>query len=273
MSKVIPISAHAAHNRLLQALRETVQQLTPERVADAFLYSLSTRALEYRAALGSYWYAVSIPDHAPTESWHCYLCGWSNNSAPGYGKEPDQMMYALSEVAPPKGTTAKEALLKALRELSPNSGIPDYTRVHTSPQQCLTVLRHFLTLPPVRHTEADEVLLQRILQCVYALEPHQRGRVLQKTITKSRIIKSNAYEIDTLLNALGICGVLSSDRAPCYAVEFPNEYQRSPETDSDLLYPLNWWRACDGINRERYEIVFGKPYPGPILPVQEVLSE
>ena len=104
----------------------------------------------------------------------------------------------------------------------------------------------------------------RTRNCIYALEPHQRGRALQKKITQSRIIKSNAWEIDNLLNALGICGILSSDRAPCYAEEFCDEYQRSPETDSELLYPLNWWRACDGINKKRYEIVFGKPFHGPV---------
>ncbi len=272
MEKVIPIGAHAAHEELLQALRAVVRKITPEQVADAFLYSLSTRALEYRAALGSYWYAVSIPDHPPTEAWHCYLCGWSNKRTPGFGKEPDQMMTALSGIAPPEGMSIQEALLKALREMNPYSCVPDYTRVHTDPLQCLTVLEHFLTLPPVRHTEADEVLLQRILQCVFALESHQRGRVLQKTITKSRIIKSNAYEITALLDSLGICGVLSSERAPCYAVDFPNEYQRSPETNSELLYPANWWRASDGINTERYEIVFGKPWPGPVLPVQDAPS-
>ena len=79
---------------------------------------------------------------------------------------------------------------------------------------CLLVLEHFLTLPPVQHTAQDEALLLQILQCVYALEPHQRGRALQKIITQSRIIKSNAWEIDSLLDSLGICGVLSSDRAP-----------------------------------------------------------
>ncbi len=36
-------------------------------VADAFLNSLSTRKLEYRAALGSYWYAVAIPKHSSTD--------------------------------------------------------------------------------------------------------------------------------------------------------------------------------------------------------------
>ena len=248
--QTIPIGAHAEHEAMLQLLRNVVGKITPEMAANAFLYSLSTRALEYRAVLGSYWYAVAIPDHAPTDTWHCYDCGWSSQKTSGTGK--------IS-----KGHPIYGALLEVLEQLPTEPSI-NYGHVYTTLNQCLLVLEHFLTLPPVQHTAQDEALLLQILQCVYALEPHQRGRALQKKITQSRIIKSNAWEIDSLLDSLGICGVLSSDRAPCYAVEFCDEYHRNPETDSQFLYPLNWWRACDGINRERYEIVFGKPYPEQI---------
>ena len=224
-SKITPIGPHAEHEAILQTLRSVLKQMTPEMAANAFLYSLSTRALEYRAVLGSYWYAVAIPDHAPTDTWRCTICDWHRD-------------WDLK---------------------------PDYGLVDTNPRQCLLVLEHFLTLPPVRHTENDELLLQKVLQCVYALAPNQRGRALQKVITRSKILKSNAYEIDDLLNALGICGVLSSPRAPCYADRFCNIYVRNPETDSELLYPVNWWRARDGINRERYKTAFGQPFPGPIM--------
>lgn|GEM_PF-1654551 len=266
-NKVTPIGAHAEHDTVLQALRNVVHRISPKIAANAFLYSLSTRALEYRSVLGSYWYAVAIPDHTPTDSWHCYDCGWYSKNRTRYSPNNQAAMESvLEQLITPETAALKDALLLALESvILGNSGKPDYSCVHTSPQQCLLVLQHFLTLPPVQYTEQDELLLQKLLQCVYAIEPHQRGRVLQKTITKARIIRSNAYEIDDLLNALGICGVLSSKRAPCYIEFFPNEYQRSPETDTDLLYPLNWWRASDGVNQERYQIVFGKPWPGPIM--------
>lgn len=248
--QTIPIGAHAEHETVLQALRNAVGKITPEMAANAFLYSLSTRALEYRAVLGSYWYAVAIPDHSPTDTWHCYTCGWSSRKPYEFRKREE-------------GHPVNEALLSFMEQL-PTEPSRDYSRVYPTPEQCLLVLEHFLTLPPVQHTAQDEALLLQILQCVYALEPHQRGRALQKIITQSRIIKSNAWEIDSLLDSLGICGVLSSDRAPCYAVKFCDEYHRSSETDTQLFYPLSWWRACDGVNRERYEVVFGKPYPGQI---------
>ena len=264
-TKITPIGANAEHEKVLQDLRGVLCHISPQMAANAFLYSLSTRALEYRAVLGSYWYAVAIPEHSPTDYWHCYHCGW-NNPAHTF-KNDYNSMQKLNEQFVSSRENAQPGTLRSVMEMDvkTDSGRPDYTAVHTDPQQCLLVLQHFLTLPPVQHSKQDELLLQKILQCVYAIEPHQRGRALQKQITKSRIIKSNAYEIDDLLNALGICGVLSSSRAPCYVVFFPNEYQRSPETDTDLLCPLNWWRACDGINQERYQIVFGKPWSGPVM--------
>ncbi len=260
----IPIGATAEHDAALRALKSLVQKIFPDEAANAFLYSLSTRTLEYRAVLGSYWYAAAIPEHTPTDTWHCYECGWSREKTSGFGKNPAEVLRTLSMLRTSEGKSSHKLLLSALTDFHTRNGQPDFGCVHTSLHQCLLVLDHFLSLPPVRHTEQDEELLQQILQCIYALEPHQRGRALQKKITQSRIIKSNAWEIDNLLNALGICGILSSDRAPCYAEEFCDEYQRSPETDSELLYPLNWWRACDGINKKRYEIVFGKPFHGPV---------
>ena len=270
-NRITPVGPAAEHEAVLQALRAVTQKITPKQAANAFLYSLSTRALEYRAVLGSYWYAVTIPDHTPTDSWHCYDCGWySKDRISIFGRDPNKLKTELEKLMPLENSLLREALKFSLEAVTlNNSGRPNYGFVHTDPQQCLLVLQHYLTLQPVQHTDQDEELLRKILQCVYLIEPHQRGRALQKKISQSKIIRSNAWEIDNLLNALGICGVLSSSRAPCYAEEFCNEYQRSPETDTDLLYPLNWWRACDGINQVRYQIVFGKPYSGPVSIVTE----
>jgi len=197
----IPIGATAEHDAALRALKSLVQKISPDEAANAFLYSLSTRALEYRAVLGSYWYAAAIPEHTPTDTWHCYECGWSREKTSGFGKNPAEVLRTLSMLRTSEGKSSHKLLLSALTDFHTRNGQPDFGCVHTSLHQCLLVLDHFLSLPPVRHTEQDEELLQQILQCIYALEPHQRGRALQKKITQSRIIKSNAWEIDNLLNA------------------------------------------------------------------------
>ena len=57
-----------SHDETLKQLHTVLEKIKPQDVANAFLYSLSTRKLEYRSALGSYWYAQSIPEHKSTTS-------------------------------------------------------------------------------------------------------------------------------------------------------------------------------------------------------------
>ena len=64
------------HDECMERLESVLKQISPEDVANAFLYSLTTRALEYRSALGSYWYAVSIPKHRCVTGSSCDVCGW-----------------------------------------------------------------------------------------------------------------------------------------------------------------------------------------------------
>lgn len=76
---------YESHSDTLDRLKRTLAQIDPKTVADAFLFSLSTRRLEYRSALGSYYFAKEIPAHEFMNSrnetlaaaaCHCYLCGW-----------------------------------------------------------------------------------------------------------------------------------------------------------------------------------------------------
>ena len=130
---------------------------------------------------------------------------------------------------------------------------------HTSADYALFDLQQFRVLPKVKPTEEDKQILHEILSCVYELAPHNKAGKLQEQITRKRILKSNAAEIDVLLDILGICGVLSSDQAPCYAEQFVDIHQRFPlEFTNDRAYPVNRWTASDGIHRKRYEIVFGE---------------
>lgn len=225
------------HDEHLKKIREIVKQISPEDVANAFLYSLSTRKLEYRSALGSYWYAVSIPNHT-CDSQRCHFCCWR-----AWEKEPIQY------------------------ELNLGVNVLNFERYkwggvrHTHANYVLFDLQEFLKLSKVKPTEEDIVIIHKILECVDELEPKNKAGKLQKLITKKKIFKSNAQEVNTLLDILGVCGVLSSKEHPCYSERFVDVYYRSPpELTNDRAYPLNHWRACDGINKDRYKIVFGQDY-------------
>ena len=80
--------SYETHDEALNRLNALLAQINPEDVANAFLYSLSTRRLEYRSPLGSYYYAKAIPEHtlqADENPNHCYLCGWY-----GWKENPDE---------------------------------------------------------------------------------------------------------------------------------------------------------------------------------------
>lgn len=231
---------YISHKEFMIKLHNIVGMITPEQAANAFLYSLSTRKLEYRSVLGSYWYASAVPEHTFDENSHhlcpvCYWYGFEKN--PGKNENIHGMNYNVFNFERYKWGGVR----------------------HCMAEYALFDLEQFLKLPEVKHTPEDEKILSDILDCVKDLQPKNKSGSLQKLITQRKIIKSNKQEIDSLLDILGICGVLSSEENPCYSEEFRGVYDRNPpENTNDREYPLNWWRASNGINRKRYEIVFEK---------------
>ena len=222
-----------SHDETLAQLRLMVEKTDPWDAANAFLYSLSTRKPEYRSALGSYWYARSIPGHTHGENAHCYLCGWT----------PLQRSYY-------DGYTVFN------HERHKWGGVR-----HTDPNYCLFDLQQFQKLPKVTPSQEDWRILKAILDTVSELEPQKKAGALRQLLTRKKLFRSNSDELDVLLGILGICGILASPDAPSYCDRFVDEYSRAPvEHTNDLYYPLNRWQAADGVNENRFLRVFGRQF-------------
>ena len=222
------------HDEYMKRLAEVVKSIDPKDVADAFLYSLSTRALEYRSALGSYWYAAAVPEHEwpDDKTYHCPVCGWYKWS------DNDRKRHRGYNVL-----NFERYKWGGVR--------------HTKGHYALFDLEQFLLLPKVKPTDEDIKLFAEILDCAAQMNPDKKVGELQKIITSKKIIKSNKSEMQILLDILGICGILSSPENPCYADSFVDTYGRDPvEYKNDYAYPTNRWRASDGINTDRLNIVF-----------------
>lgn len=227
-----------SHDETLRDLRWVLEKISPEDIANAFLYSLSTRQLQYRSALGSYYYALAIPDHSHDDPGTCYLCNW----------------VKLSGVAEPG------------REFS-GYNVFNFERYkwggvrHTSPEYALFDLEQFLLLPKVTPTPDDRDILKSILHAMDNLPESKKVGAYREVITKKKLLKSNKSEVEVLLNILGVCGILSSPDAPCYCDNFTDVWHRAPrEHTNDYTYPVNWWRVSDGVNEERFLKVFGFNY-------------
>lgn len=52
-----------SHEETMKRLGEALAKIESKDVSNAFLFTLSTRRLEYRSVLGSYYFAKSIPAH------------------------------------------------------------------------------------------------------------------------------------------------------------------------------------------------------------------
>ncbi len=232
---MFPYRKTIGHDDCVKQLQDIVKQITPEEVANAFLYSLSTRKLEYRSALGSYWYAVAIPTHVSTYEDSCDICDWDTFNDLSCSKEYKNHYNCLNY------------------ERFKYGGV-----CHTKAQYALFDLSEFLKLPKVNHTKQDEDIMIDILKCVYELKPHNKVGALQKLISSKKIFKANKNEVSVIMNILGICGILETEEHHCYSEGFYDCIDRNPpELTNDYAYPVNWWRAKDGINIERIKKVFG----------------
>ena len=119
-------------------------------------------------------------------------------------------------------------------------------------------LEQFLKLPPVVPTEDDTRIFKQILSCVDLLNASENAGKLRDAILKAKAFRCSKDEVSVLLGVLGICGILAGKEYPSYDVYFANEYERGPaEHRNDFAYPVNRWRAGDGINIEKLKEVFG----------------
>ncbi len=238
---------YETHSETLNRLRLVLAQLDPKDIANAFLFSLSTRKLEYRSALGSYYYAIAIREHefmnshnkilAATAN-HCYHCGWS-----AWKNEPNKFDIRFGY-----------NFYNYERYKHGGSVIGN---MHIN--YALFDLEQFITLPKVTPTDKDKEIFFKILSCVGCLKCSDKVGKLRDKIRKAKIFKSNKDEISVLLGQLGISGILTSAEFPSYDVYFANEYERDPvEYKNDFAYPVNRWHAGDGINTERLIQVFGE---------------
>ena len=237
------------HSESLSKRRSLLARIDPRDLSDAFLFSLSSRRLDYRSALGSYYYIKAVPEHEILKSHnktlvaqgdHCYLCGWSAwKTAPDKSDIRSGLNY-----------------FNWLRYKYGGSPVGDMNYNYA-----LFDLEQFIKLPKVIPSEEDRKIFREILSCAKRLESGDKAGRLRDAILKAKIFRTNKDEISVLLGALGTCGILAGKGHPAYDVYFANEYERDPvEYKNDFAYPLNRWRAEDGINTKKLDEVFGDSF-------------
>jgi len=223
------------HDETVFDLKRLSGKMNPIDVANAFLYSLSTRKLEYRSALGSYYYARSVPFHLNDQD-SCYFCDFRK-----YHVNPNWH--------------------EALRGLN----ILNFERYkwggvrHDNINYALFDLEQFQKLPKVQPVPRDIEIMTSVLKLSEALEPTKKIGAYSELIISSKIFKTNKAETAVLLGLLGICDVFNTKGHHGYLHAFTKaDGSRDPvEHLNDYKYPINMWRASDGINYDAVAEVLG----------------
>lgn len=216
------------HSELLTWLSGSLQQLSRQVVADAFLASLSTRRLDWRSALGSFAVFQHVPSHCfEGKAKSCAICGVYCNvqtydlNVLNFGRwkwggvRHDQVVYAAMDL----GLFLKEK------------------------RPCPTA--------------EDVQIFRDIISALSNAPPNVTSAALHSYFPKS--LRANKAERDVVVGILGYCGILATHMHPGFSDCFvPIEQRHLPDRRFvDMAYPSCWWSGSDGVNQERLLEYFG----------------
>ena len=239
-----------SHHEIIRKIKELANSTTLEAVAKAFLYSLSTGAKEYRSALSSYIYAVTMPVHEVVLSsrksmekhTYCTICG--------FGYRP-YVSVNLVEVVDDTSRCEVDWNRYSCNKLHPG----EWTDL-CQPEYVMLDLQEFIKLPPVEPCDEDYYILNRILGEASKCTSYNKGNALVKMIKQENILVATNAEIHTLLGVLGMCGVFETPENKGYFTTFQPFAKRGFENEIDKFYPFCFWRGNCGINDEAVDQIF-----------------
>jgi len=207
------------HDGWVERAREAAARTAAADVGAAFLASLESRRLDLRSALGSYAIARHLPAHEFTpakDGRRCRVCGL-------YPTEQQDLNVLNFERFKWGGVRRDHVAYLAFD------------------------LEQFGNAPRVPVTEAG---LTAGRQLATALRSAAPGETATKVATRLRSFPSNKAERETVMDILGVCGVLRVPAHPGYRQTFVHWDERPlpDQHDIERAYPTCWWHGRDGID-------------------------
>jgi len=218
------------HAEAVDRTLDIVKQVSLREVTDAFLASLSTRRLDLRSALGSYVCALHLPNHPATQTVFAYSCGICGLSL----QEEIDVDFSLMNFERYKWG--------GVRHLDPIYEMFDLTQ--------------FKTLDQYVSTAEDNEILDKIILTISDQPSGAKLADLERAL--SRIIQSNKWERRTLIQILGYCGILATDKYEGFYQAYTNHDSRPipPVNKIDWTFPVCWWKGKNGISRKHLKEIF-----------------
>ena len=209
------------YDQALDVLERCFEAATLEDAAQAFLYSLSSRDVDYRYILASYVYA---------RSWFSFDRGRTQ-------EVPEKLTGTFFNWVKYKGGGIWGTIGKPI-----------------------FYLEQFAPMERQAATDGDVEILRSILELADSMEDQAGGTALATAIRTTKLLPCNQAEAAGIVETLGICGILEAPGHPGFLHSFTPPLERDTgDLRQSLSYPLNWWHGVDGVNWENAAEVFGDP--------------
>ncbi len=220
-----------AHDEAVRRCFESYALLKKKHVTDAFLASLSGNRLDWRSGLSSYAIMQTMPKHSfkETKAKFCGIC-----SGPEIKKRLD--LTGLNQERFGFGSLVG----------------------HKTPYELQFFLRQHSRIGSIRPEPEDFSIFNRIIGFIKALDEKAAPNEVKKGLKTVKGFKGNLEQARCFLEILGFCGILETEKHKGYLTNYTNPGLAPAKTHrSDWAYPVDFWTAKDGINREAFNFWFG----------------
>lgn len=226
-----------SHDDCVKRIIEIRDTITLEQVTKAFLSSLSTRRLDWRSGIASYYMAKNIIPHkyTPVESGHFY----------NMDGEIVHTSY-ICEICKKCGVVGKESYVNE------DLNVLNFERLkwggvrHGQLLYTLFDLEQFRKEQIPEPAKLDLEILKSILNTIRSCNPGDYPGTLRDKLKDIPNLKSNKNERGTIVEILA-----------CIEVLKPMSYKRPIRGKIDWDY-ATYWRGEDGYNEEMVEKYWGK---------------
>lgn len=209
------------HDEYIKKALDVIQKTDLQKTTSAFLASLSTKNLLWRAGLPSFIVLQHLKKHEFESSkvfhpTNCHYCGLNK--------------------------TQNELILDKFEYLH-----CDYIN------QSVSYLESFIQLNIPNPTPDDIIIFKNIIRAIKSLPKNAQLTQLEKSIQGQ--FKSNKFQRISLLYTLGYMGILLPQNTKCYhdkflTYDFIHDEQSPHFYKNDWKYPVRFWTGIDGVNDE-----------------------
>lgn len=231
-----PISI--SHDECIKKIVALANTISMEKVTKAFISSLSTRRLDWRSAIASYYLAKLFTEHkyTPAESGRFF-----NNG------KVTHVTYTCAVCRDTKyGIVGNEHYrnidLNVLNfERIKWGGVRQGDLVYT-----LFDMERFMEEEIPEPVALDTKIFKAILETVSNCEPDDHPGALRNKLAEISILKANKDERSVIIEIMACIGILA-----------PKSFDRGEPSKHDWTY-ATYWRGEDGYDKELVEKYFGK---------------